>query len=60
MRPTRLLVAAIVLAALPLGAANRTSVDKAITKTYPLDLAGSFWIENPEGSIQNEPARSSG
>jgi hypothetical protein len=52
MRPPRSLAAALVLFALPLGAAQMTYVDRPITKTYPLDIAGTFWIDNPEGSIE--------
>ena len=52
MRPSRSLAAAFVLLALPLGAAQMTFVDRPITKTYPLDIAGSFWIDNPDGSIE--------
>lgn len=52
MRRTPLLAAAIVLLALPLAAAQRTYVDAPITRTYPLDIAGTFWIDNPEGSIE--------
>lgn len=52
MSSTRCLAAAIVLLALPLGAAQMTFVDRPITKTYPLDIAGSFWIDNPQGSIE--------
>lgn len=52
MRPIPFLAAAIVLLALPLGAAQKVYVDAPITRTYTLDLAGSFWIDNPEGSIE--------
>jgi DUF4097 and DUF4098 domain-containing protein YvlB len=52
MRPTRSLAAALVLFALPLGAAQMTFVDRPITKTYPLDIAATFWIDNPQGSIE--------
>jgi DUF4097 and DUF4098 domain-containing protein YvlB len=52
MRTTPLLSAAIVLLALPLAAAQKVYVDAPITRTYPLDLAGSFWIDNPDGSIE--------
>jgi DUF4097 and DUF4098 domain-containing protein YvlB len=52
MTKPRSLAAAIVLLALPLGAAQMTFVDRPITKTYPLDIAGTFWIDNPAGSIE--------
>ena len=52
MRATSLFAVAIVLAALPLGATNLTSVDRPITKTLPLDIGGSFWIDNPDGPIE--------
>jgi DUF4097 and DUF4098 domain-containing protein YvlB len=52
MKTTRFLPAAMVLLALPLGAAQTTFVDRPITKTYPLDIAGTFWIDNPEGTIE--------
>ena len=52
MRTRPFLTAAIVLLALPLAAAQKVYVDAPITRTYPLDLAGSFWIDNPDGSIE--------
>jgi DUF4097 and DUF4098 domain-containing protein YvlB len=52
MRRAPFLAAAIVLLALPLSAANKVYVDQPITKTLPLDIAGSFWIDNPQGTIE--------
>lgn len=52
MRATRLLAAAIVLLALPLGAAQKTIVERPITKKLPLNIGGTFWIDNPDGTIE--------
>ena len=52
MRQTLFLAAAVLFLALPLSAANKVYVDGPITKTYPLDIAGTFWIDNPEGTIE--------
>jgi DUF4097 and DUF4098 domain-containing protein YvlB len=51
-QPPFLSAAAILFLALPLSAANKVYVDGPITKTYPLDIAGTFWIDNPEGTIE--------
>jgi DUF4097 and DUF4098 domain-containing protein YvlB len=52
MRQPPFLAAAVLFLALPLSAANKVYVDGPITKTYPLDIAGTFWIDNPEGTIE--------
>src|SRR5438067_5833040 len=52
MRQPPFLAAAVLFLALPLSAANKIYVDGPITKTYPLDIAGTFWIDNPEGTIE--------
>lgn len=52
MRQSRTLAAAFVLLALPLGAAQLTFVDRPVTRSFPLDIAGTFWIDNPSGTIE--------
>jgi DUF4097 and DUF4098 domain-containing protein YvlB len=52
MTPTRITAAAILVLALPLYAGNMVFVDRPITKALPLDIAGSFWIDNPAGNIE--------
>ena len=51
MRPTSFL-AALLLLALPLGAANITYVDRPITKIVPIDIAGTLWVDNPFGTLE--------
>ncbi len=51
MRPTSFL-AVFLLLALPLGAANLTFVDRPFSKTLPIDVAGTLWIDNPFGTIE--------
>ena len=52
MRQTPFLAAALLVFALPLSAANQVYVDGPINKTYPLDIAGTFWIDNPDGAVE--------
>jgi DUF4097 and DUF4098 domain-containing protein YvlB len=52
MRQAPLLAAALLTFALPLSAANHVYVEGPVTKTYPLDIAGTFWIDNPDGTIE--------
>lgn len=52
MRQLPFFAAAILFLALPLGAANKVWVDGPVTKSYPLDIAGTFWINNPDGTIE--------
>jgi DUF4097 and DUF4098 domain-containing protein YvlB len=52
MRQTAFFAAVLLVFALPLSAANKVFVDGPITKTYPLEIAGTFWIDNPDGTIE--------
>lgn len=45
-------IAALMFVALPLFAGKLTFVDRPITRDVPLDLAGTFQIDNPTGSIE--------
>jgi len=53
MRPLTQTLIVLTLAALPLaGAGSVVMSERPVVKELPLDMAGSFWVDNPNGNIE--------
>lgn len=51
MRSITRFIVTFLLLPLPMLAANVTIVDRPVVKELPLDISGSFWIDDPSGNI---------